>query len=223
MIGFWNYTVYLTYLSIISGSAGICFAASGKPWGIWVAVGCLLLSGLCDLFDGSVARTKKDRTEQEKLFGIQIDSLSDLVSFGVLPSVIGFAMISNNYHVSEYRFFFIPIFILVVLFGLIRLAYFNVLEEESPNEGGKKFYWGMPITMTSLLVPFIFALEVTIEKLCKVSQFSLSYIMLGALLLMAILFVLKIKVPKMHKKGIIFLSIIGLSLFMACIIIYNLL
>ena len=223
MIGFWNYTVYLTYLSIISGSAGICFAASGKPWGIWVAIGCLLLSGLCDLFDGSVARTKKDRTEQEKSFGIQIDSLSDLVSFGVLPAVIGFAMISANYHVNEYRFWFIPVFVLVVLFGLIRLAYFNVLAEDSSNEGGKKFYWGMPITMTSLLVPFVFAIEVAIEKLAKVQEFSLSYIMLGALLLMAILFVLKIKVPKMHKKGIIALSVIGLSLFVACIVIYNVL
>ena len=47
--------------------------------------------------------------------------------------------------------------------------------------------------------------------------------MLGALLLMAILFVLKIKVPKMHKKGIILLSVVGLALFVACIVIYNVL
>jgi hypothetical protein len=56
------------------------------------------------MFDGKVARTKKDRTEQEKSFGIQIDSLSDLVSFGVLPAVIGFAMVSQNYHISEYPY-----------------------------------------------------------------------------------------------------------------------
>ena len=223
MIGYWNYTVYLTYLSVVSGTAGICFAASGKPWAIWVAIGCLLLSGLCDLFDGSVARTKKDRTEKEKLFGIQIDSLSDLVSFGVLPAVIGFSMVRANYHISEYALYFVPVFALVVLFGLVRLAYFNVLAEDTESTDGKKFYWGMPITMTSLLVPFVFAIEVTIEKICKVAEFSLSYIMLGALLLMAILFVLKIKVPKMKKKGIIALSCIGLLLFVACIVIYNVL
>lgn len=45
----------------------------------------LLISGLCDAFDGMIARTKTDRTEQEKQYGIQIDSLSDLVALGVLP------------------------------------------------------------------------------------------------------------------------------------------
>lgn len=42
--------------------------------------------------DGRIARTKKDRTEQEKRFGIQIDSLNDLVCFGVLPAAIGWSM-----------------------------------------------------------------------------------------------------------------------------------
>ena len=48
-----------------------------------------MFSGFCDMFDGIVARTKKDRTDEEKRFGIQLDSLSDIVCFGVLPFVIG--------------------------------------------------------------------------------------------------------------------------------------
>ena len=65
--------------------AGILFAFEGQ---LWAALGCLMFSGVCDMFDGKVASTKKERTRSEKRFGIQIDSLSDLVCFGVLPAVI---------------------------------------------------------------------------------------------------------------------------------------
>lgn len=46
---------------------------------------CLLLSGLPDSADGRIARTKKNRSEQEKHFGIQIDSLNNIIYFDVLP------------------------------------------------------------------------------------------------------------------------------------------
>lgn len=84
MIGFYDYTVILTYLSILSGTTGIilCLNGVGHPY---LGMFFLLFSGLCDTFDGKVARSKKDRTEQMKKFGIQIDSLSDLIAFGVLP------------------------------------------------------------------------------------------------------------------------------------------
>ena len=92
MIGFYDYTVILTYLSLLSGASGIivCLNGIGHPY---LGMFFLLFSGLCDTFDGKVARSKKNRTSQEKLFGIQIDSLSDLVAFGVLPACIGIAML----------------------------------------------------------------------------------------------------------------------------------
>ena len=87
MIGFYDYTVILTYLSILSGTTGIilCLNGIGHPY---LGMFFLLFSGLCDTFDGKVARTKKNRTEKMKKFGIQIDSLSDLIAFGVLPACI---------------------------------------------------------------------------------------------------------------------------------------
>ena len=87
MIGFYDYTVVLTYLSLMSGATGImlCLNGIGHPY---LGMFFLLFSGLCDTFDGKVARTKKNRTEQMKNFGIQIDSLSDLVAFGLLPASI---------------------------------------------------------------------------------------------------------------------------------------
>ena len=63
MIGFYDYTVVLTYISFTSSIIGIFCAVTGHPkW----AVFCLALSGLCDMFDGKIARTKKNRTEVEK-------------------------------------------------------------------------------------------------------------------------------------------------------------
>ena len=88
MLGFYNYTVWLTYGSLVSAVIGIfvSLAGHGHPY---IGAIFLLISGLCDAFDGMIARTKTDRTEQEKQYGIQIDSLSDLVAFGVLPACIG--------------------------------------------------------------------------------------------------------------------------------------
>ena len=55
MIGFYDYTVILTFASAISSVVGMGFALSGH---FFAAIVCLLISGLCDLFDGMVARTK---------------------------------------------------------------------------------------------------------------------------------------------------------------------
>lgn len=82
-IGFYDYTVILTYCALISACMGIISAINHS---FSRAVIFLIISGICDMFDGTVASTK-DRTPAEKKFGIQIDSLSDLVSFGVMPAV----------------------------------------------------------------------------------------------------------------------------------------
>ena len=84
MIGYYNYTVILTYVGMLFGFAGITYVGSGN---LKMALICLLMAGLCDMFDGKVASTR-ERTKQEKRFGVQIDSLSDLICFGGLPAVI---------------------------------------------------------------------------------------------------------------------------------------
>ena len=89
MIGVYDYTVIATYLSLLFGLAGIYSASRGN---LFAAILFLMLAGMLDAFDGRIARTKKNRTDTEKRFGIQIDSLNDLVCFGVLPAAIGTAM-----------------------------------------------------------------------------------------------------------------------------------
>ena len=75
-LGIYDYTVILTYISLGISVFGITRALEGD---FKVAIFCLALSGLCDMFDGKIARTKKNRTDDEKNFGIQIDSLCGLL------------------------------------------------------------------------------------------------------------------------------------------------
>lgn len=150
-IGFYNYTVILTYIGLLISVLGIFWASSGNPQ---YALICLMLSGLCDMFDGTIAATM-ERTDSEKNFGVQIDSLSDMICFGVLPAVIAFQMSSKA---------FIPtvIFCLYVLAGLIRLAYFNVLEDnrQKRNKDEAKMYVGLPITTIAMILPLAFCLNI---------------------------------------------------------------
>ena len=100
MIGVYDYTVILTYLSLVSGVVGIIVTVTGvghPDIGIFF----LMTSGILDAFDGRVARTKKDRTPEQKAYGIQIDSLSDLVAFGVLPPCVGTAMLRLSTRLTD--------------------------------------------------------------------------------------------------------------------------
>lgn len=141
MIGVYDYTVIATYLSLLLGLGGLYSAARFEPLD---AMLCLMLAGLLDAFDGRIARTKKDRTEQEKRFGIQIDSLNDLVCFGVLPAAIGWSMDCD-------RLWFLATMSFFALCALIRLAYFNVTEEDRQNQMSehRAYYLGVPCSRRS--------------------------------------------------------------------------
>lgn len=147
MLGIYNYTVALTYLGTLIAFAGVALTLRGSPHS---ALLCLLLAGTCDMFDGKVASTKADRTVQEKRFGIQIDSLSDLVSFGVLPSAIVYTISQGN----SLSFFVAGMYMLC---ALIRLAWFNVDEEERQTETAdpRQSYLGLPVTSSALILPAV--------------------------------------------------------------------
>lgn len=193
MIGFYNYTVIPTYISLVSSVFGIISAMNGKPT---IAIFCLMVSGLLDMFDGKIARTRK-RTTAEKNFGIQLDSLCDLVCFGVLPTTIGFSLGLRN-------ILYTIIFALYILGALIRLAYFNVMEEErqKSTDSVRKYYEGLPVTSVSLILPFFYGFKSIIGK-----AFPVFYAVL--LIVIAFLFVSKIKVKKPGWPGLIAMMVMG--------------
>lgn len=147
MLGVYDYTVILTYISLMVSIGGMLFSLNGD---CRMALVCLAISGLCDMFDGKVARTKKDRTEVEKRFGIQIDSLADIVCFGVSPAIL-------CYRMGMRGLTGVAILLFYVLAGLIRLAWFNVSEEvrQDETEEKRKYYQGLPITSMAVLLPLL--------------------------------------------------------------------
>lgn len=146
MLGIYNYTVILTYIGFLSGFAGILCALEGH---LSAAILCLVGAGVCDVFDGKVASTKKDRSRSEKRFGIQIDSLSDLVCFGVLPAVIVYSLGGAWVRALACGAY--------VLCALIRLAWFNVDEEarQDFDTGRRKVYLGLPVTSAAAIFPLL--------------------------------------------------------------------
>lgn len=199
MIGFYDYTVILTYFSLASAITGIFFAfgmCGGEPRPTYAII-CLMISGLCDMFDGKIARTKKNRTDDEKKFGIQIDSLCDAVCFGVLPAIIG-------YSVGLDSFIDLPVLILFPLCAVIRLAYFNVAEEsrQKKTDDVRKVYEGLPVTSVSLIFPLLYSFHKDIGE-----NFHLVY---GtAMTIIAIAFITRVRVKKPGMKTM--LSFIGVG------------
>ncbi len=192
MIGFYDYTVWLTYLGFFSGICGIISAFNGHSF---LAIFFLMFSGLCDMFDGKVARTKEKRSKDEKIFGAQIDSLSDLVCFGVLPAAIG-------YSIGMRGILFLPVLLFYPLAALIRLAYFNMLEINRNSDSPVKFYTGLPVTSSALIFPFIYIFRRFIGK-----YFIFIYGL--ALLGVGLLFISKIKIKKPRTKTMILFILLG--------------
>lgn len=205
LLGFYDYTVILTYCGMLFAFCGIMRAVSKN---YWEAVFCLMLAGVCDMFDGAVAATKAGRTVYEKQFGIQIDSLSDLVSFGVLPGVFVY-MVSGKNAVAGL------VCALFVLSALIRLAYFNVVEEERQRQTSerRKSFQGMPVTTAAIFIPVLYLLYQF--RICRTTAcFPVLLVMMGIGYLLPV----EIKKPGiLVKAGILavgFLEAAGIVFFM---------
>lgn len=143
-IGKYNKSVILTYI-------GVAFAFSGMAFALYerlpAAMLCLIAAGVCDLFDGAIARRcKRDRAAKE--FGAQIDSLADVTSFLALPAVLGLRLMSS---VGIVRY---PIILGYILCGIIRLAWFNT---SAAAEGSRTHYDGLPVTYSALIFPVLWS------------------------------------------------------------------
>ena len=181
-IGFYDYTVILTYMSLVSAVLGMVFSHLGR---FGAAMLCLFLSGFCDAFDGKVARTKKNRTDDEKAFGIQLDSLCDVVSFGAAPAFSLYCMGVNK-----------PVGMVILcaycVCAVIRLAFFNVQEakRQQVESGTNKYYRGLPVTTSAMIFPLFYLLR----SLLPGNLFVAGLYILAALT--AFLFILDFKVKK---------------------------
>lgn len=214
MIGFYDYTVILTYMSAICAVLGMTQIAQGK---VKIALYCLMACGMFDLFDGKVARTKKNRTTREKVFGIQIDSLCDVLCFGMFPAII-------NYHICEggrvCRLFATIGSSMLVVAAIIRLGYFNVMEQERQQETDENrvSYKGLPVTSDAVIIPFAYLMkEIAGKTALRPPIFNMAFCI--TVIIIAVLFIMDIDIKKPKGKGIIALGVIAVTIIFGLIIV----
>ena len=113
---------------------------------LWIAFLLLPLALVCDVLDGYVARLNRSR---QSLLGADLDSLADVISFGVAPAVLGFTLgMRGGWDMLILAYF--------VVCGVSRLARFNVTASALADEttGKVKYFEGTPIP-TSILIVFL--------------------------------------------------------------------
>lgn len=141
--GFYILPNLFTTASLFSGFLGILWAAGGNFEGCALAI---LFSALMDSLDGRVARLTGTSSE----FGVQYDSLADLVSFGVAPGFMTFQK-----YLFQFKEVGIAVAFLFCVCAALRLARFNV----QTATANKRFFTGMPTPVAgcalAMLVLFI--------------------------------------------------------------------
>lgn len=195
LLGYYNYTVILTYVGMLSGFLGAVCAVREY---YFQAVICLMFSGFCDMFDGAVAATRQ-RTANEKSFGIEIDSFSDLICFGILPALLCCSM--NRGAVM------ICIAALYALCALIRLSYFNVDEHERQRKSSqpREIYYGMPVTLSAVFIPAVYC----IFTICS---WRTDIAVAVTLVIMGVLFLVPVPLQKPRAVGKAGFILIGAAL-----------
>jgi CDP-diacylglycerol--serine O-phosphatidyltransferase len=137
----------LTIINLLSGTLAIVFVFEGQPW---ISIFLLLVAALADVLDGLTAKLLNATSE----FGKQLDSLSDLVSFGVAPSVFMYVMVKESLvlqqseldiHSSIYCILTYSSF-LIAVFAALRLARFNIDNTKSIE------FKGLPVPANALII-----------------------------------------------------------------------
>ncbi len=177
MIGIYNKSVILTYIGACLSIIGMGIAVYGR---LSIAMICLILAGICDLFDGVIAR-KCQRTEKEKAFGVQIDSLTDMISFIAFPCVIGI------FWMRQTGIIMYLVLALYTVCGIIRLAWFNI---QADSDAPHHYYDGLPVTYAALILPICYLGKALMTDKCFSVMAMVVYV------IVSILFILKIKIKK---------------------------
>lgn len=131
-------------LGLLSALLGIYFAITGNFPAAIIGV---LWAVVFDWYDGIIARKLKGRTKKQGEFGGQLDSLIDIVSFGILPAIL---LLSYG----NYSLWFMPGAFIIVATAAIRLSYFNIY-----GLVDSKTYKGFPLDNNVLILAFVFLFE----------------------------------------------------------------
>lgn len=168
-------------LGLMSAVVGIYFAIQGI---FQAAIIGILWAVLFDWYDGIIARKMKGRTKVQGDFGAQLDSMIDIVSFGILPAII---LLSYG----NYDILFLPGAFIIIAASVIRLTYFNVY-----GLIDSKTYKGFPLDYNVLILALVFLFE----GIFTPSVFSIFIYTL--MMLLSVLNLSSIPTPKFSGKWV---------------------
>jgi len=139
-----------TVTSIFCGFYAITLCAGeASPVHLYKAALGIFFAMFFDGFDGRVARLTKTQSQ----FGVELDSLADVISFGVAPG-----MLVYKWALAPLGFVGLFISFAFAACGALRLARFNVIAQRSPTGGGGSFFQGLPIPLAAgVLISFVIA------------------------------------------------------------------
>lgn len=129
----------ITCLNLLSGCLGIVFAFQGE---LVIAGYAILIAAIFDFLDGMLSRLLKAYSE----IGKELDSLADMVSFGVLPSVIIYQLFLQSPQLGSLSTWLNFSAFLIAIFSALRLAKFNIDVRQTEN------FIGLPTPANALLI-----------------------------------------------------------------------
>ncbi|MCF6168013.1 CDP-alcohol phosphatidyltransferase family protein [Lutibacter sp.] len=178
-------------LGLLSTVIGIYFAIKGN---FQAAIITILWAVLFDWYDGIIARKMKNRTKAQGIFGGQLDSMIDIVSFGIFPAVL---LLSYG----NYNLWFLPGAFVIIAASAIRLSYFNIY-----GLIDSKTYKGLALDNNVLILAFIFLFE------SFFTHEAFSILIYALLMLLSALNLSSIPTPKFKGKWIYVLIVYVLVL-----------
>ena len=198
----------LTLIGVCIGLSSIKFALDGK---FELAIVAIIFAALIDGLDGRIARLIKGTSK----VGKELDSLTDVISFGVAPSFVMYFWLLNN--LGKFGWLLCLIYVVCVA---LRLARFNVSSNEEPS-WRDNFFEGVPSPAGGILVlmPLIFSLS-------GFDFFNISYNVLVPVFFISVSFLLISKLPTYSLKKIIIprsmtvFLLFGIVLFFGLLLIY---
>ncbi len=159
----------------------------------WFLVGALA----CDILDGRIARMTKTTSD----FGMQLDSLSDLVSFGIAPAVMMYMMVLNTMGNTG-----VAIAVLFVLCSALRLARFNVLAQSGEVS---RYFAGLPTPASAgVIISFVLSYQLLVpadnsanfKTIPQLMKFMPEFLQIMPIVIVALSFLMVSNVPYLSFK-----------------------
>ena len=160
---------FFTLFNVALGLVSIIFSTNNH---FNYAAYVFLIAVVFDYLDGKIAVSM----QQQSVFGKELDSLADTVSFGVAPAVFGFSLMQFASQMRQFQLTFGIIAFTIFLFcGVLRLARYNIMDI-------KGIYQGMPITLNGIIIPLVYFLGSRFYPFVYIKFFPYIYLLLGILM-----------------------------------------